>query len=205
MRVSNLLFSLSAFAAAVSASALPQPPQGRLAKRQTEINTATIPTFNFGPSSTVYLGGGGSTANSTSTRRVSEPAASSTQRASKSATTSQPASGTATSPVDDSETTTTTAAGTAIATATGTIPTYSFFPSSTVPVGGSPTSQPSAGTGSDNRNGNKGGNKGGNTSGNQGGNGTTDGTNNGAGNIGDDSLRQNLADILQGLLDLLGN
>ncbi|KAI0451848.1 hypothetical protein F5B21DRAFT_506902 [Xylaria acuta] len=208
MRASNVLFSLSAFAAAVSASAIPQQQEGKLAKRQTEIDTATIPTFSFGPSSTVYLGGG-SAANATSSKQpASDIPTSRTQPASETATSSQPASGTATSPVDDSKSSST-AAGTVIATATGNIPTFSFFPSSTVPVNGSPTSAPGAGTGSDNQNGNgagnKGGNKGGDDSGNKAGNGTTDGTDNGAGNDGDNGLRQNLADLLQGLLDLLGN
>ncbi|KAI8944079.1 hypothetical protein F4801DRAFT_261124 [Xylaria longipes] len=182
MRASNILFSLSAFAAAVSASAIPQQQQSKLAKRQTAIDTATIPTFSFAPSSTVYLGGGSAANTTRSTQPASGIPTSRTQPASETATSSQPASGTATSAVDDSKTSSTTA-GTAIATATGTIPTYSFFPSSTVPVNGGPTSQPSAGAGTG--------------AGNQGGN--------GAGTDEDNGLKQNLTDLLQGLLDLLGN
>ncbi|KAI1748481.1 hypothetical protein F4782DRAFT_516780 [Xylaria castorea] len=206
MRASNVLISLSAFVAAILASAIPhQQQQGKLAKRQAKVDTATIPTFSFGPSSTVALGGGGSAGNATSTQPASKPATSNTQQVSETATRStQPASRIATSSVDDLKTSST-AAGTAIATATEIITTYSFFPSSTVPVNGGPTSQPSAGTGSGNQNGNGAGNKGGDTSGNQGGNGAADGTNDGAGNDGNNGSNQNLVDLLQGLLDLLGN
>ncbi|RWA03627.1 hypothetical protein EKO27_g11480 [Xylaria grammica] len=192
MLASTLLFSLSAFAAAVSASAIPQLQlqQRGLAKRQ---NTATIPTFSYGPSTTVYLGGGSATG---STQQASETATNTSSKVatdSKVATSSKAATSSlaATSSAADSTASSTAAAGTGGA--TGTIPTYSFFPSSTVQVGGpTATSQPSAGNGTGDK---------------DGGNGAADG----AGDDDDDGQTDGqtgldkVAGLLQQLLDLLGN
>ncbi|KAI0537054.1 hypothetical protein GGR58DRAFT_364127 [Xylaria digitata] len=188
MLASALLFSLSAFAATVSASAIPQQQEGGLAKRQ---NTATIPTFNFGPSSTVYLGGGPAANATSSTQQASETTTSSRKTTASQVATS---SKVATSSAAESEASSTTAAGTGAA--TGTIPTYSFFPSSTVPVNPGATSQPATGNGDNNQ--------GGNGNGNKAGNGTTDGTGDDGQTGGQTNLDQ-LAGLLQQLLDLLGN
>ncbi|KAI0914658.1 hypothetical protein F4824DRAFT_449760 [Ustulina deusta] len=193
MLASILLFSLTALTAAVPASALPQDQQhGGLVKRQ---NTATIPTFSFGPSSTVLLGGGAATNATSSTKQ-----ASATDTSSRTATRSL----VVTSSSAESEASSTTAADTG--SATGTIPTYNFFPSSTVPVSPVTTSQPAAGNGTNDQDGNQAGNNGGenNTGGNKTGNGTADGTGDNGETDGESNL-QDLADLLQGLLDLLGN
>lgn len=192
MLASILLFSLSALGTAVSASAIPQAQQqDGLVRRQSKIDTATIPTFSYGPSDTVYLGGGSNPNATGSSQPTASADLTSSQAVTDIATTSiatvtgSPAATNA-SPVVSS-----TAPGTGGA--TGTIPTYSFFPSSTVPVGGGATAQPSSGSGADNRTGNG--------AGNNIGNGASDGT--GQGNQAD--ITQNLTELLQSLLDLLGN
>ncbi|KAI0403018.1 hypothetical protein F4802DRAFT_328005 [Xylaria palmicola] len=191
MRTGIFLFSLSALAAAASASAIPQDqprdqPHDRLVKRQTRVDTATIPTFSYSPSTTVYLGGG--------------PAANATSSV-------QPPSGTTTRLPEQSQA----PSNTPVASATGTetIPTYSFFPSSTVPVG------PAGGNNGGNRGGsnNDGNSRGGNQPGNGTGAGSATGTGAGAqptAGTGDDGqadeeskLRQQLSDLLSGLLDFL--
>ncbi|TGJ83090.1 hypothetical protein E0Z10_g5674 [Xylaria hypoxylon] len=181
MLASTLLFSLSAFAAAVSASAIPQQQDG-LVKRQ---NPATIPTFSFGPSGTAYLGGGSVASTATGTQQASETSTSSAVATSSQAATSSEAKPSASS---------TTAAGTGAA--TGTIPTYSFFPSSTVPVSPGATSNPDTGNGAGNKNGNGAGDKAGN--------GTTGGAGDGD-QAGGQTDADELASLLQKLLDLLGN
>ncbi|KAI1420187.1 hypothetical protein F5Y12DRAFT_151298 [Xylaria sp. FL1777] len=184
MHASVLFFSLSAIAAVVSASAIPKHEhQYGLAKRQ---NTATIPTFNFGPSSTVSLGGGGASNVTSRTQRASATEITSPAATSSSVTTSSAAGRKASS--------TTTAVDTG--SATGTIPIYSFFPSSTIQVSPGATSQPAAGNGTANQGGNQAG-------GNTAGNGTADGSGNN-GQTGGQSNLQDLVDLLQGLLNLLG-
>ncbi|KAI1164495.1 hypothetical protein F5B18DRAFT_245379 [Nemania serpens] len=182
MLASVLIFSLFALVTAVSAGAIPERrQQGGLARRQRRTGAATISSFSFGPSSTVYLGGG------------LFPGATSS---------SEPASATpATSPAESKARST--ASGTVAV--TGTIPTFSYFPSSTIPVSLHPTSQPSKGTGSGNQNGNGAGSSDGDGSGNKASNGTAGGDGGGSSNDGQDSQRANLADLLRGILDLLGD
>ncbi|KAI1193385.1 hypothetical protein F5X97DRAFT_328632 [Nemania serpens] len=208
-----LIFSLSNFAAAVSAIAIPerQQQQGGFAKKQGGTGEATISTFSFGPSSTVYLGGGLAPGTTSSSKPVSgKPTTSPTESKTRS-----------------------TASGTVAA--TGTIPTFSYFPSSTIPVSLRPTSRPSVGAGSGHQNGNGTGTSGGDAAGNKAGNGTAGGagdgssndgssndgssndgssndgssndgsSNDGSSNDGQASERNNLADLLRGILDLLGN
>lgn len=89
---------------------------------------------------------------------------------------------------------------------TGTIPTFSYFPSSTIPVNLRPTGQPSIGAGSGNQNGNGAGRSGGgDAGGNKASNGTAGGAGDGSSNGGQASENNNLADLLRGILDLLGN
>ncbi|KAI0424236.1 hypothetical protein F5Y09DRAFT_324969 [Xylaria sp. FL1042] len=176
MLATVLLLSLSAFTATVSASAIPQNGQhGGLVKRQ---NTATIPTFSFGPSTTVYLSGG--TATNATSSGAQQTSATDTSSA------------TATASAGSGASTATKNAGSA----TGTIPTYDFFPSSTVPVSPGATSQPATG----------GGNNGGesNTGGSKSGSGAGDGTGDN-GQAGDEDSLEDLANLLQGLIDLFGN
>ncbi|KAI0867221.1 hypothetical protein GGS24DRAFT_362410 [Hypoxylon argillaceum] len=183
MLASILLFSVSTFVAVVSASAIPQQQQqAGVAKRQTKVDTATIPTFSFGPSTTLYLGGGSATTGGANSSSSKQPV-SGTATTTAARTTTAKATVTE-SPVESKVQST--APGTSAA--TGTIPTFSYFPSSTVPVNPSPTTQPSAGAGESN------------SGGNNASNGTTDGT-------GDDTQvgsNEDLADLLRGLLDLLG-
>ncbi|KAI1278682.1 hypothetical protein F5Y07DRAFT_360808 [Xylaria sp. FL0933] len=184
MLASLLFLSLSAFTATVAASAIPQnAQQDGLVKRQ---NTATIPTFSFSPSTTVYLGGGPATNATTTTSKQKAPATD----------TSAPTTptGSATSSASS-----TTAANAGSATATATIPTLSFFPSSTVPVSPGATTQPATGGGNTGGNSTSGG--GSNTGGNKAGSGAADGN----GQTDGQNSLQDLANLLQGLIDLLGN
>ncbi|KAI1112968.1 hypothetical protein F5Y14DRAFT_238041 [Nemania sp. NC0429] len=187
MLASSLVLSLATFAAVVSAIAIAERRQpGGWAKIpiQREIGGVPISTFSFGPSTTVYLGGGspvpGAT-NSSSTPALGTPTASS-----------------AASSVESSKTRLTASSTVAV---TGTIPTFSYFPSSTVPVSLRPTSQPSAGAGSGNRDGNGAGSNNGDAGGDEAGNGDGDGSSDG----GQANQRDNLVDLLRGILDLLEN
>ncbi|KAK5635037.1 hypothetical protein RRF57_010749 [Xylaria bambusicola] len=198
MLASILVFSLSVFTGAVSASAIPQHQQHGLEKRQ---NTNPIPTFSFGPSSTVYLGGGASTGVANTSQAATATAASAIVSTSAVATATSTA-------VETRNATTTTETNTG--SATGTIPTYSFLPSSTVLVGPGATDKPAGGNGNGNGDGNGRGGRFRNGNGNQRGNNTAgdNGTGNGAGdNKGNDDKANldNLTSLLKGLLDLLQN
>ncbi|KAI8624622.1 hypothetical protein F5Y19DRAFT_310854 [Xylariaceae sp. FL1651] len=157
--LASLIVLLPVLAAAVLANAIPK--HDWLMKRQSNINTTTIPVFNFGPSSTVPIS---SSFRTGATKLPAAPRTSSALLATTKAATNSSGAGAA----------------------TGTIPTFNFFPSSTVPASPGATSRPSSGNGAA-----KGAGRqdqgptptGGQAQGSQGG----------------------LADLLGSLLDLLGN
>ncbi|KAI1178143.1 hypothetical protein F4777DRAFT_127226 [Nemania sp. FL0916] len=188
MKPSVNFFSLIAFAAAAFATAIPPRWQQYglpVARRQIKNDTATVPTFNYGPFSTVLV--------------TSGPAASATNS-------QQPASDTTTRSIAGSKAPlaiSSTLAGTV------TVPTFNYFPSSTVPVGPAHTGQPSVGDGSNSRGGDGSGNGGGGTGDNSPTKGTptgvVPGAGNGSGNDPQTGLPQDLTDLLEGLLSLLGS
>lgn len=202
MRCTAILSSLSAFAvAAVSVSAIREPnlrewhlpQQDQLGKRQTRVDTATIPTYNYGPTATVPVAGGSdpvatTTAITTTITRSTLGTTTTTSPAkTKTETTSAIPSGTELS------------TGTATATATRSIPIVDYFPSSTVPVDAIPTSQPDVENG-----GNMGDNKGGNGDDKTTGGGNAGQTGEGQTGGGQNDQTREIADLLSRLLDLLG-